>query len=228
MQVVQLAREATGCLTYLVADERAGECVVVDPTSDPYLYDAAAQAHGLRVTGVWETHTHADHLSSARPLARQLNVPLAMPAKSGATFDHVAIGPSTPLRVGDLQVRALETPGHTPDAMTFLVGDAAIVGDTLLVGTVGRADFYPEGPSELYHSVFDKLLRLEDAVRVFPSHFGPHQGLPPDRTTTLGAERVRNEALTQKTKEDFIRYMTGGWPPQPRGWKEIQWANTHE
>jgi hydroxyacylglutathione hydrolase len=228
MKVFQLARESTGCLSYLLADERAGACVVVDPTQDPYLYDEAARAHGLLVEGVWETHTHADHISSARPLARQLGVPLAMPAKSGATFDHVAIGPSTPLRVGDMHVRAVETPGHTPDAMTFLADDAALVGDTLLVGTVGRADFYREGPSELFHSVFDKLLRLEDAVRVFPCHFGPHHGLPLDRTTTLGLERARNEALTQKTKEDFVRYMTEGWPPQPHGWKEIQWANTHE
>ncbi len=228
MKVVQLARESTGCLTYLLADEGVGECVVIDPTEDPYLYDEAARAHGLRVTAVWETHTHADHISSARPFARQLNVPLAMPSKSGATFRHIGITPSTPLRVGDLHVRALETPGHTQDAMTFIADDAALVGDTLLVGTVGRADFYPEGPSELYHSVFDRLLRLEDRVRVFPCHFGPHQALPPDRTTTLGAERLRNEALTQRTKEDFVRYMTEGWPPQPHGWKEIQWANTHE
>ena len=228
MKVIQLARESTGCLTYLLADEGAGACVVVDPTQDPFLYDEAAQAHALRVTGVWETHTHADHISSARPLARQLKVPLAMPAKAGATFDHLGITGSTPLRVGDLEVRAIETPGHTPDAMTFLAGDAALVGDTLLVGTVGRADFYPEGPSELYHSVFDKLLRLEDRVRVFPCHFGSHHDLPPDRTTTLGAQRLDNEALTQKTKEDFVRYMTQGWPPQPHGWQEIQWANTHE
>jgi glyoxylase-like metal-dependent hydrolase (beta-lactamase superfamily II) len=112
--------------------------------------------------------------------------------------------------------------------MTFLWGDDALVGDTLLVGTVGRADFYPEGPEELYHSIFDKVLRFADSVRVHPCHFGPKHGLPETRETTMANERVRNEALTLRTKDEFIRYMTEGWPPQPHGWKEIMWANTHE
>lgn len=228
MKVVQLPRESTGCLSYLLGDPGSGTCVVVDPTQDPYLYDEAARAHRFVIQGVWETHTHADHISSSRALANARGVPLAMPEKSGATFPHARIAESSKLKVGDLEVRAVATPGHTPDAMTFLAGDDAIVGDTLLVGTVGRADFYPEGPVELYHSIFDKLLRLSDGVRIYPCHFGPKHGLPPDRTTTLGRERAGNEALTQKTKDDFVRYMTEGWPAQPHGWKEIQWQNTHD
>jgi hydroxyacylglutathione hydrolase len=227
MKVVQFARESSGCLSYLLGDPSTGTCVIVDPTQDPFLYDEAARLHGFEVTGVWETHTHADHISSARALAGGRNVPLAIPALAGATFPHQGITESTRLEVGEVDVRPIATPGHTPDAMTFLAGDDAIVGDTLLVGTVGRADFYPEGPSELYHSVFDKLLRLSDAVRIYPCHYGAKQGLPPERRTTLGRERGSNEALTQKTKDDFVRYMTEGWPPQPHGWKEIQWQNTH-
>jgi len=226
-RIIQTARESTGCLSYLLADPSAAVCVVVDPTEDPYLYDEAARAHGFRIVGVWETHTHADHLSSARALAGARGVPLSMPQNSGATFRHTPIAEASGLRVGDVEVRAIATPGHTADAMTFLAGDEAIVGDTLLIGTVGRADFYPEGPTELYHSVFDKLLRLSDAVRIYPCHYGPKHGLPGDRATTLGRERLSNEALTQNSKEAFVRYMTEGWPPQPHGWKEIQWANTH-
>jgi len=227
MPVVQLPRESTGCLSYLLGDGSSKQCVIVDPTQDPFLYDEAARAHGLRVVGVWETHTHADHISSARAMANLLNVPLSMPAKAGASFPHLAITDGAALRVGDLHVRAISTPGHTPDAMTCLAGDEALVGDTLLVGTVGRADFYPEGPTELYHSVFDKLLRLSDAVKIYPCHYGTKHGLPDTRSTTLGHERKSNEALTQSTKEDFIRYMTEGWPPQPHGWREIMWKNTH-
>jgi hydroxyacylglutathione hydrolase len=226
-EVIQMARESSGCLSYLIADPPAGVCAVVDPTQDPFLYDEAARAHELEIVGVWETHTHADHISSARSLAAARKVALWMPAKSGAAFPHTPISEGTHLRVGDVDVKPIATPGHTPDAMTFLAGDEALVGDTLLVGTVGRADFYPEGPAELYHSVFDKLLRLSDAVNIHPCHFGPKHGLPPDRSTTIGRERASNEAITQKTKEAFIRYMTEGWPPQPHGWKEIQYANTH-
>lgn len=228
VEVIQMARESSGCLSYILADREAGQCVVIDPTQDPFLYDEAARAHDLEIAGVWETHTHADHISSARPLALGRKVALWMPAKSGAAFPHTPISEGTKLRVGDVEVRAIATPGHTPDAMTFLAGDNAIVGDTLLVGTVGRADFYPEGPTELFHSVFDKLLALSDSVSVHPCHYGSHHGLPPERSTTLGKERTTNEALTQKTKEAFVRYMTEGWPPQPHGWKEIQWKNTHD
>jgi len=227
-RVSQIARESMGCLSYLVADSEAAVCVIVDPTQEPAVYEGKARAIGCRIEGVWETHTHADHISSARALARKVGVALHLPARAGAQFGHRPILDGTILRAGDVMVRAISTPGHTPDAMTFLSGDDALVGDTLLVGTVGRADFYPEGPEELYHSIFDKILRLADAVRVHPCHFGPMHGLPETRETTMANERVRNQALTLKTKDGFIKYMTEGWPPQPHGWKEIMWANTHD
>ncbi len=228
LRVHQVARESTGCLSYVLVDPGSKACVVIDPTLAPEVYERVATAHGARVEGVWETHTHADHISSARDLARRVGVPLSMPAKAAAAIDHIPISEGTRLRVGDSEVRAIDTPGHTPDAMTFLAGDDALVGDTLLVGTVGRADFYPEGPAELYHSIFDRILGLADSVRVHPCHYGPKHGLPETRATTMANERVRNEALTLGTKDEFIKYMTEGWPPQPHGWKDIMWANTHD
>jgi glyoxylase-like metal-dependent hydrolase (beta-lactamase superfamily II) len=226
--VVQVARETTGCLSYVILDPSSASAAVVDPTLAPAVYIEAATSRGCEVTAVWETHTHADHISTARDVARHVGVPLHLPAKAGAAFDHHPISDGQRLRVGDIAVRAIATAGHTPDAMTFLAGDEAIVGDTLLVGTVGRADFYPQGPEELYHSIFDKILRLADSVRIHPCHFGPQHGLPEARVTTMANERVKNEALTLKSKDEFIRYMTEGWPPQPHGWKEIMWANTHD
>ena len=178
------SRRGSDCYQYR-QDPGARAAVVIDPTLDPDVYLQMASAHGATVEAVWETHTHADHISSARHVGRKAGVALHMPAKAGAAIDHVPISPSTHLRVGDLEVRALDTPGHTPDAMTFLVGDDAIVGDTLLVGTVGRADFYPAGPEELYHSIFDKVLRLSDSVRIHPCHYGPKHGLPETRETTM-------------------------------------------
>lgn len=227
IRVLQVARESTGCLGYVLVDPGSKSAVVIDPTLGPEIYEGVATAHGCTVEGVWETHTHADHISTARELAWRAGVALHMPAKAGAAFDHFPVSQSTRLRVGDVEVHAIQTPGHTPDAMTFLTGDDALVGDTLLVGTVGRADFYPEGPEELYHSIFDKILTLADSVRVHPCHFGPKHGLPETRETTMANERVKNEALTLKSKDEFIKYMTEGWPPQPHGWKEIMWANTH-
>ena len=91
-------------------------------------------------------------------------------------------------------------------------------GVTVLRGVGGY------GSSSRYHT--DKILRLSDEVVVYPAHYGPHHGLPEDRFTTLGKERRFNEALTVKSKEDFIRYMMEGWPPKPSGWREISERNT--
>lgn len=222
----QLARAETGCMSYLVADPEAGTCAAVDPTEDVQKFVEEARGIGARIESVLETHTHADHVSGARALAMALQVPIHLPSRSAAKYPHEAIPDNARVRIGDLELWAAHTPGHTPDHMTFVVGDSALVGDCLLVGTVGRADFYDRGPEELYHSIFDKILQLADSVVVYPAHYGPRQGLPEDRFTTIGRERRFNEALTLATKEDFIRYMTDGWPPKPRDWEAIVERNT--
>ncbi|TLZ58149.1 MAG: MBL fold metallo-hydrolase [Methanobacteriota archaeon] len=226
MIVRQIPRVETGCMSYLIGDPGSGVAALVDPTEDPRVFLQEASALGLRIERVIETHTHQDHVSGAKALAARLRAPVHLPFKSPAKYPHESIAENSRLRIGDSELRAIHTPGHTPDHMTYVLGDAALVGDCLLVGTVGRADFYPEGPEELYHSVFDKILRLSDEVVVYPAHYGPHHGLPEDRFTTLGHERRFNEALTVKSKEDFIRYMMEGWPPKPGGWREISERNT--
>jgi len=217
----QVPRPETGCLAYVVGDPATREAVLVDPPEDTARIEAAARELGVQVTGVVESHTHADHLSGARAYAARTGVPIWLPAMSKARFPHRGIEDGKEVSVGDLRMRALHTPGHTPDSMVLVVEGKAIVGDTLLVGTVGRADFYPRGPEELYHSIFDRLLRLDDALEIYPAHYGPKHGLPEKLMTTLGAEKRTNEALTQATKADFVKYMTEGWPPKPHGWEAI-------
>ncbi|HEV8361575.1 MAG TPA: MBL fold metallo-hydrolase [Candidatus Thermoplasmatota archaeon] len=226
MRLEQIARPETGCLAYLVVDEATHDALAIDPPEDPAPVLERARALGARITRVAETHTHADHKSGARALAAKVGARIWLPEKSGAQFPHEAVRDGAELRVGDAKLRAIATPGHTADAMCFVGDGKAIVGDTLLVGTAGRADFYPQGPEELFHSLFDKLLKLDDAVVVYPAHYGPKHGLPPEVVTTIGHERRANEALTQKTKDDFVKYMTEGWPPKPHGWQEIVAANT--
>ena len=226
MVVCQIPRPETGCMSYLISDPGAGVCAVVDPTDDVRKFVDEAARLDLRIERVLETHTHADHLSGARALSTDLSVPLHFPFLSQATYAHEAISDHGRVRVGDVEVRAVHTPGHTPDHMTFVLEETALVGDALLIGTVGRADFYDRGPEELYHSLFDKILKLSDSTVVFPAHYGPRHGLPEDRFTTIGRERRFNEALTQATKEDFVRYMTEGWPPKPSGWESIVERNT--
>ena len=226
MIVRQVVRPETGCMSYLVGDPEAGVAAAVDPMEDPAALVLEASRLGLVIERVLETHTHQDHVSGARALGTRLGVPVHLPFKSPARYPHEPIPDDGTIRVGDAAVRAIHTPGHTPDHMTFVLEDAALVGDCLLVGTVGRADFYDDGPEELYQSIFDRILRLSDEVAVYPAHYGPNHGLPEDRSTTIGRERRFNDALTQTTKEDFVRYMVEGWPPKPAGWREISERNT--
>jgi len=217
----RVPREATGCVSYVIADPAAGACAIIDPPEDLGPVLAESERIGIRPSLVLETHTHADHLSGARALAARLGIPVHLPFLNRAAWSHESVRDGQEVRIGDVRLRAIHTPGHTPCSMTFLLQGRAFVGDALLPGTAGRADFYDEGPEEMYHSLFDKLLRLDDSVEVYAAHHGPRHGLPNDPFTTIGKERRTNEALTQKTKEDFIRYMTEGWPPKPAGWEEI-------
>ncbi len=221
MRLLPVPRAETGCLSYIIVDESAGECLVVDPPEDPKVVLRAAEDLPARIIEVLETHTHADHISGAHLVGDMLGVPVRLPTRSQAIYSHRSYGDGDTVRVGDVELRALHTPGHTADSMSLIVGDGALVGDALLVGTVGRGDFYPQGIEELYHSIFDKLLKLQDELMIHPAHFGPRQGLPERTSTTLGEERRTNEALNQKTKPDFVRYMTEGWPPKPQGWEQI-------
>lgn len=226
MLFAQLPRTDTGCLAYAVGDPETREAVIVDPPEELGPVLAAAARLGIAVSTVLETHTHADHLSGARALAERTGARLLLPSRSSARFAHESVADGADVRVGELRMRALHTPGHTPDAMCLVLRDRVLVGDTLLVGSAGRADFYPEGPEEMYHSLFERILKLADELLVFPAHYGPKHGLPEKLMTTLGEERRVNEALTQETKEDFVRYMTEGWPPKPSAWERIVEANT--
>jgi len=221
----QIPQSATGCLAYIVADEEAGELAVIDPPADITLVQEEAKRVGLPIKVVFETHTHADHVSGAHALGAKLGVAVHLPFLNRSRWPHESIGDGACLRVGDLCLRAIHSPGHTVCSMSLVMDDRVLVGDALLVGTVGRSDFYDEGPEEMYHTIFDKILKLEDRLEVYPAHYGPKHGLPEKLMTTVGHERKTNEALTIKTKDEFIRYLTEGWPPKPHGWERIVETN---
>jgi glyoxylase-like metal-dependent hydrolase (beta-lactamase superfamily II) len=114
------------------------------------------------------------------------------------------------------KVRVIHTPGHAPEHVSLLVdGRAVLSGDTLLIGDVGRVDLGRGDASKLYDSLFSKLLALEDNVQVMPGHVGKAHFVSAGTSTTIGLERQTNPALQAKTKDDFIKYMTEGWPPRP-------------
>src|SRR5215831_16477893 len=138
-----------GCLahaSYLIGDQ--GEAAVVDPSRDVQMYLDEAAAHGLTIKWILETHLHADFVSGHRELAARTGATIAIGAKAEAGYPHQPLREGDEIHVGAVVIRALETPGHTPESLCFLVfehqGDdkpyAVLTGDTLFVGDVGRVD----------------------------------------------------------------------------------------
>jgi len=221
-----------GCLahaSYLLASN--GEAIVVDPQRDVDLYLKVAEEHGASIRHIFETHLHADFVSGHQELAARTGATIYIGARAGAKFPHVAIEDGFQLQVGAILVRALETPGHTPESICLVIVDqqkssqpwAVLTGDTLFLGDVGRPDLSKAySPAELagmlYNSLHDKLLKLPDDVLVYPAHGAGSlcgRNMRAERSSTIGTERLTNYALQIKSREDFIRQLTSNLPTRP-------------
>jgi len=224
----QLPRLATGCLAYFLGDLDAREGVLVDPGRDIAPYRALLADGGWHLSAIVETHTHADHLAGHAALHAATDAPIYLSHRSEARFPHRTFAEGDAVEFGDEAATVLETPGHTPDHVTLHVRDKVFTGDTLLLGSCGRTDLGAGSPVQLYASLTEKLLRLPEETEVYPAHFGARHALPERHVSTIGFERVRNEALTQGSLEAFVRYMTEGWPPKPADFDRIVRTNLEE
>jgi hydroxyacylglutathione hydrolase len=221
-----------GCLahaSYLLGSE--GEAVVVDPQRDVDIYLKAAERHGLRIHHIFETHLHADFVSGHQELAARTGAKIYIGPNGHATVPHVEVRDDFELRVGNMRIKVLETPGHTPESICLVVTDeekspnpwAVLTGDTLFLGDVGRPDLPKTHAPEvlagmLYDSLHNKLLKLTDNVIVYPAHGAGSlcgRNMRAERSSTIGTERLTNYALQIENKEEFIRQLTTNLPPRP-------------
>jgi len=222
-----------GCLahaSYLIGD--ADEAIVVDPARDIQMYLDEAEAHGLTIKWILETHLHADFVSGHRELAARTGATIGIGARAEAGYPHRALGDGDEIRVGGLLIRAIETPGHTPESLSFLVYErpadekpwAVLTGDTLFVGDVGRVDILSsrlpvtELAGLMYDSLHRKLLALPDETRVYPAHGAGSlcgRNISKDTWSTIGRERMMNAALKPMTREAFIAEVTRDTPETP-------------
>src|SRR5262245_765926 len=192
-----------GCMSYLVGCEETCNAALVDPELtqvDRYLA-LLAQA-GLRLHYLIDTHTHADHFSAARGLGRRLGVPTVMHRLSCAPYVDVRVDDGETLIVGKLRLGVLYTPGHTDDSISLVLPDRVLTGDTLLRLGTGRTDLPTGDAAALHETLFAKLLRLDDAVQVFPAH--NYKGTPP---TTIGQEKAENPRLQKRERAAFVEQM---------------------
>ena len=208
-----------------------GDAAVVDPQRDVDIYLQAAEEQNLKIRHIFETHLHADFVSGHKELAARTGAKIYIGAKANAKFPHVPLTDSSEIKMGSVRIRALETPGHTPEGMCFVVIDeeksqepwAVLTGDTLFIGDVGRPDLSPSHtPQELagllYDSLHQKLLALPDSVLVYPAHGAGSlcgRNMRADKSSTIGTERLTNYALQIKSREEFVRQLTTNLPARP-------------
>jgi hydroxyacylglutathione hydrolase len=221
-----------GCLahaSYMLASE--GEAVVVDPQRDVEIYLKAAEANGVSIRHIFESHLHADFVSGHRELAARTGAKIYIGAQAVAAFPHVAVRDGFHLQVGRISITALETPGHTPESICLVITDqersaepwAVLTGDTLFLGDVGRPDLSRRySPVQLagmlYDSLHDKILKLADNVLVYPAHGAGSlcgRNMRAERVSTIGTERLTNYALQIRSREEFIQQLTSNLPARP-------------
>lgn len=236
MFLKQFPREATGCLSYVLG-EIFDECVVIDPIEE-YVdeYKSVVDNHGMTVKGILDTHVHADHISGAQALSAPTGAPIYMHKSAGARFKFSPLGEGDGLRVGDIDIKFLETPGHTPESLTLVVDKSMLItGDTLFVGSVGRPDLIvseeedvEERAGQLFESIFGKLLKFDDYVEVYPGHYAVSacgSGLSYKANSTIGYEKRFNQALKYSRKEDFVKFIVSTLPPSIPDYKKTKDLN---
>lgn len=224
----------TGCAAYLFGCGSLGKACVVDAHEhDVEQYAAFAEAKGMRITHVIDTHVHADHLSGGPALAAKVGAPYHLHESAKVEMPFEPLGDTQEVELGNTRVHVLHTPGHTPESISLVVTDLrrgpdpwfVLTGDTLFVGAVGRPDLpgrAKENASELYDSIHNKLLTLPDDVEVYPAHFSGSMcgaGMSGKPSSTIAFERKYN-ALLEKTREEFVDALSDV-PPKPAAMEAI-------
>ncbi|TMT85807.1 MBL fold metallo-hydrolase [Haloterrigena sp. H1] len=242
--VVQLQRRSKGCLGYLVGSKRAGEAALVDVTRATDEFLEAASERGLEVTHVLDTHIHADHISRGRQLADKLGVPyhLGAPAETrDPQFEFDPIEPNDVVELGDVEIKAVHTPGHTTGMTSYLVdNEALLTGDTLFVESIGRTELQfadkdaRDGARVQYETLHNVIMTEPNDVKILPGHFsvtndGEYIDVTPGQPmfSTVGYLWENNEILRME-EDDFVEHMFDNLPSKPPNYEQVIATNAGE
>jgi len=224
--------------SYLVGS--GNDAIVIDPRRDCQVYADSAQQRGLKIKYIFETHRNEDYVAGSIELKNITGAEIyhghGLDWKYGTTLED-----GQAFRIGNLRLIAIRTPGHTDEGMSYAVadlatGEAAVMvftGDTLFVGDVGRTDLYgqkevPRLASNLYDSIFKKLLPLGDGVILYPAHGGGSvcgMHIANRDESTIGLERAQNPVLQIKSKDEFVKYKVAEKPERPNYFTQMERYN---
>ena len=228
----------TGCAAYLFGCGGLGKCAVVDAhEEDIDEYTRFADAKGMRITHVIDTHVHADHRSGGPELARRAGAAYCLHESADVALAFEPLKDGQEIELGNTRAKVLHTPGHTPESLCLVVTDLrrgtepwfVLTGDTLFVGAVGRPDLpgrARENAAELHDSIRDKLLTLPDEIEVYPGHFSGSMcgaGMSGKPSSTIAFEKRWNPLLG-KTREEFVNALADV-PAKPAAMEQILRVN---
>ena len=233
MNIIQFEDKFLAHYAYALISE--GEIALVDPARNPQPYYDLAEREGAKITTIIETHPHADFVSSHKEIAEKTGAKIYVSKLLGAEYKHHSFDEGDTIKVGKTTLKALNTPGHSPDSICIVVIDehgkekAVFTGDTLFIGDCGRPDLREtagaltatreELARQMYHSLRDKLLPLPDEVLVYPAHGAGSlcgKGLSTANVSTMGAEKASNWSLKNITMQEFEQELLANQPFVPK------------
>lgn len=233
MDIIQIEDKNLSHYSYAVVSN--SEMVLVDPARNPRPYYDLAKEHHAKIIAVIETHPHADFVSSHLEIHKATGADIFVSKLLGAEYPHKTFDENDTIKVGEISLKALNTPGHSPDSICIVAIDeqgnekAVFTGDTLFIGDCGRPDLREKAGAltakrevlakEMYHSLREKLMTLPDSVLVYPAHGAGSlcgKGLSEKNTSTIGIEKASNWCLQKMSEEDFVKELLNNQPFAPQ------------
>ncbi|NTV10104.1 MAG: MBL fold metallo-hydrolase [Zoogloea sp.] len=213
---------SSATLSYLLADLRSREAVIIDPVHEHVpLYLGVLGELGLKLTTTIDTHVHSDHLSGSASLKRLVGARIAIGRHAGASGADLLLSEGDSLALGGEKLEVIETPGHTRGCISLRWQDRLFTGDALLIGSCGDADSPGADAGLLYDTLTRKILRFPDETLIYPGHL-----LSEQRVSCVGEERVRNWRIRGVSRDEFAARMATAPRPLVGGRPEIAQANS--
>jgi sulfur dioxygenase len=208
----QLFDKNSSTYTYLIASEKGREALIIDPVLENIdIYIKSLNELDLKLVKVIDTHIHADHITGASQLSKKTNCCTIMGEHTPAESVQIKVKENEIIKIDELKIKAIYTPGHTSDSYSFLMNNLLFSGDTLLINGTGRTDFQNGNAKEAYYSIFNKLLKLPEETILYPGH--DYNG---KKMSTIGIEKKFNPRLQVNSENEYEEIMNNLNLPKPK------------